>query len=99
MITKDVLLIVILALHATAFATSPNGDDGTSFLVIADMHSMSEFAFEDQWPSDSNYLQQTWNDLTSIVENIKQLVTISLVAFLTITLRGANDFQIISNST
>ena len=72
MITKDVLMIVILALHATSFAASTNANDGTSFLVIADMHSMSEFAFEDQWPSDSDYLQQTWNDLTSIVENIKQ---------------------------
>ena len=63
------LLILILALWRGALAASPNGDDGTSFLVIADMHSMSAFAFQDKYSSSK--LQQKWNNLTDILENIK----------------------------
>ena len=44
--------------------------NNASFLVIADMHSMSAFAFEDQFPSSK--LQLKWNNLTDILENIKE---------------------------
>ena len=46
-------------------------ENNVSFLVIADMHSMSQFAFEDKYRL-SPKLQLKWNNLTDILENIKE---------------------------
>lgn len=69
MFTVEVILLLIIAMLSSAFAASPNGDNGISFLVIADMHHMSSFAFEDNFFSD---LQHLWNNLTDILENVKE---------------------------
>ena len=44
--------------------------NNVSFLVIADMHSMSSFAFADKYRSSK--LQLKWDNLTDILENIKE---------------------------
>ncbi|GFH53361.1 hypothetical protein CTEN210_09837 [Chaetoceros tenuissimus] len=46
-----------------------NSEKSTSFVVIADMHSMSSFAFQTE--NESAELQNQWRSLTSILNNIK----------------------------
>lgn len=44
-------------------------ENSASFLVIADLHTMSTFAFQDQNLSPAS--QYSWNNLTSIMDNIR----------------------------
>ena len=69
------LLFPFLAPSILSFETndqnelaSSNGND-VSFVVIADMHSMSKFAFQGDNPTTN--LQHRWWKLTNIMENIR----------------------------
>jgi thymidylate kinase len=72
---NSLLLFSFLATSVLSFEKNDekeltsSSENGVSFVVIADMHSMSKFAFQGDNPSIAN--QRQWEKLTDIMENIR----------------------------
>lgn len=74
---NDLLVFSFLARKSgvLSFQTdlASNNENTASFVVIADMHSVSSFAFQHE--NDSSDLQNQWKSLTFILNNIKSNYT------------------------
>lgn len=61
--------VLSLQTNDTTNDLASSNENAASFVVIADMHSMSSFAFQNE--NGSPDLQNQWKSLTSILRNIK----------------------------